>query len=106
MNTDIVVEDKKNKKQLIIDTKFYAETLSKRNNSDVEKIRSSHLYQICTYVNNSKYKGEVKGILLYPTIDEDIDVTYPISGYDISIKTVNLNLDWVNIENTLLSILN
>ncbi len=100
METDIVIEDKDKNIQIIIDTKFYSKTLSKESG----KINSSNLYQIYSYVKNSNFNGEVRGMLLYPKIDEDIDVSYKISGKKISVKTVDLNDEWEKIEERLLSI--
>ena len=104
MRTDIVVENKAEKTQMIIDTKYYSKTLVKGNRSDIEKLRTSHLYQIFAYLSNSQYEGKKEGILLYPTIDKDIDAIFPITNKRIMIKTLNLNTEWNNIEKRLMSI--
>lgn len=105
MRTDIVIDDRMNNTQLIIDTKFYAQTLISSNYSTIEKIRTSHLYQILTYVQSSKYEGLKKGLLLYPTVEKEIDANYIISGKNISIKTLNLHVEWIDIEQKLLSLM-
>jgi len=105
MRTDIVVENKAEKTQMIIDTKYYSKTLVKGNRSDIEKLRTSHLYQIFAYLSNSRYEGKKEGILLYPTIDKDLDAIFPITNKRIMIKTLNLNTKWSNIEKRLLSII-
>ncbi|MGO1372342.1 MAG: 5-methylcytosine-specific restriction endonuclease system specificity protein McrC [Senegalia sp. (in: firmicutes)] len=102
MKTDIVVEDKEKNIQLIIDTKFYSETLTKSYLSEIEKIKIANLYQIYAYVNNSDFKGTIEGILLYPTIEKEIDSIFPIDGKNIGVKTVNLDEDWEDIEGNLL----
>lgn len=103
MRTDIVVENKVENTQLIIDTKYYAQTLVSSNWTDVEKVRTGHLFQIYAYVNNSDYDGNIMGMLLYPTIHDDTNATFPIGGYSIGIRTLNLNSEWNDISDRLLS---
>ncbi|MBU5227036.1 5-methylcytosine-specific restriction endonuclease system specificity protein McrC [Clostridium senegalense] len=104
MRTDIVIENKVRNTQLIIDTKYYAQTLVSSNWTDIEKIRTGHLFQILAYVNNSKFAGDVKGMLLYPTIEKEVNVNFPIGGKSISIRTLNLDTEWKYICNILASI--
>lgn len=106
MKTDIVIEDKIENTQTIIDTKFYSNTLSKMQYQDSGKIHSSNLYQIYSYINNSNFSGEIRGMLLYPKINDDVDVDYKIGGKEVSIKTVDLNDEWDQIEQRLLSLIN
>lgn len=105
MRTDIVVENKVNNSELIIDTKYYAQTLISSNWTDVEKVRTGHLYQIFAYISNSRFPGDIKGMLLYPTIEKEIDANFAIlGGKGISIRTVNLDAEWIDIYNRLLSL--
>jgi len=104
MRTDIVIENKHAGSQLIIDTKYYAETLVRGYRADLEKIRSGHLYQIYSYVFNSVFEGDVKGILLYPAIEKEINARFPISGRVIEVRTLNLNTEWAEIEDRMLSL--
>ena len=103
MRTDIVIENKVANTQLIIDTKYYTQTLVSSNWTDIEKIRTAHLFQILAYVNNSNFTGEIKGMLLYPTIEKEINANYPILGKSIGIRTLNLNSEWEDISGRLLS---
>jgi len=105
MRTDIVVENKLSNHQLIIDTKYYANTLVSSNYSEMEKVRSNHLFQIYAYINNSKYIGSVGGMLLYPTIEKELDLNVVISGKSIEVKTLNLDTNWENIEARLMSLI-
>lgn len=105
MKTDIVIEDKVENIQTIIDTKFYSSTLSTSQYQTEGRIHSSNLYQIYSYINNSSFNGEIRGMLLYPKIDKDIDVSYKIGGKRVSIRTVDLNDEWQRIEEKLLSII-
>lgn len=105
MRTDIVVEDQKNKIQWIIDTKYYQKVLVSHVWSNIEKIHSSHLYQILAYVNNSNYKGQIHGVLVYPVSGLELDQLYCIDGKKIGVKTLNLAEDWEKIEERLLHII-
>ncbi|MBS4194311.1 hypothetical protein KHA97_04380 [Bacillus sp. FJAT-49870] len=103
MRTDIVVENKVTETQLIIDTKYYAETLVTSNWTETEKIRTGHLYQILAYVNNSNYPGNTKGMLLYPSVNKELNANYSIGGKAIHIRTLNLDAEWHVIFERLLS---
>ena len=106
MKTDITIYDKYKQKCLIIDTKFYKEILIKH--KDKEMIRPSHLYQIYAYMNNIKFKGNIKGILLYAGTNEIINKNYEKEKFDykiqdkyFSVKILDLSKDWENIETQL-----
>jgi len=43
-------------------------------------------------------------MLLYPTVDKEINTVFPMSK-SISIKTLNLNDEWIDIESRLLSLI-
>ncbi|EPB8161719.1 TPA: hypothetical protein I9092_001222 [Clostridium perfringens] len=94
MRTDIVIENKIEKTQLIIDAKYYEETLVSSGWGSRKKIRTSHLYQILAYVNNSDFDGEVSGILLYPTVNEELKKILFLCEKQIYIRTINLNNDF------------
>ena len=108
MRTDIVLENKDleptNPKQLIIDTKFYSNILSTY--YEKSSLNSGNLYQIYSYVNNSSFSGEIRGMLLYAALGEEIDLDYKIGEHIIYIKTLNLNQDWGGIDKRLKEIAN
>lgn len=108
MRTDIVLENKDlestNPKQLIIDTKFYSSILSTY--YEKSSLNSGNLYQIYSYVNNSSFSGEIRGMLLYAALGEEIDLEYKIGEHIIYIKTLNLNQDWSGIDKRLKEISN
>lgn len=93
-------------KTLIIDTKYYGRTM--QNNYDSYSIISGNLYQIFTYVKNKDCtgSGNVSGLLLYAKTDEAItpDNDYLIGGNRISVKTLDLGLEWCEIERQLTAI--
>jgi len=104
MRTDIVVEDLLDNKQYIIDTKYYAQTLVSSNWSDLKKVRTAHSFQIYAYVNQSGFDGDIVGMLLYPTVTNEVDALFPMDK-EIRIKTLNLDSKWESIHDRLLSII-
>jgi 5-methylcytosine-specific restriction enzyme subunit McrC len=105
METDITLEN--NESKIIIDTKYYSETLSVY--YDHEHVHSTNLYQLFSYLLNQQ-TGDIntlrtEGILLYPTIDNEYDLRYQYGEHDIYIHTINLNMQWKDIHNRLLAII-
>jgi 5-methylcytosine-specific restriction enzyme subunit McrC len=108
MTTDISVENKDSK--VVIDTKYYRKALIKRAEVYQEKVRSTHLFQLFSYLRNlATTEGGINkkfcGILLYPTVEKDIDLEYIIHGHKIMVRTINLNQSWKLIRNDLINIL-
>ncbi len=104
MQTDINLEFANRK--IIIDTKYYKETLSQN-----DKIHSGNLYQMYAYLKNQEMTDEpctmnCEGILLYPTIGSEYMYEYRQDKHKLTIQTINLDQDWKNIESDLLSIVN
>ena len=101
MRTDITID--KGHEKIIIDAKYYRETLATYYSS--EKVKSVNLYQLFSYLINQR-KGSDKsknatGILLYPTINNEYNLEYKYQSHPIHIKTVNLNMNWKLIEKRL-----
>lgn len=104
MRTDVTLSRGNN--ILIIDAKYYAKTMQKQ--FEVETIHSGNLYQIFAYVKNKEYElrdkdHRVAGMLLYAKTDEEVvpNVTYRMSGNQISVKTLDLNCDFSSIREQL-----
>lgn len=99
MQTDILLQDKKSGKVLIIDTKFYSHIF--QTHIGTEKLHSNNLYQIFAYVKNKDAgnTGEVAGMLLYADTGEAVipDCAYSIGGNMIYVRTLNLNQDFKKI---------
>ena len=100
MKSDIMLT--KGNDILIIDAKYYTHTTQTQYNA--HKIHSGNLYQIFTYVKNKdaefgKQPHTVSGMLLYAATDEAIqpDNSYRMSGNKISVKTLDLNRDFLEI---------
>jgi 5-methylcytosine-specific restriction enzyme subunit McrC len=106
MQTDITLEGKYNK--IIIETKYYAEALSSRFESD--KFISSNLYQIYSYLRNIEHKKDnsfnltCDGILLYPAVGYSLNEQFRLGSHRLKIMTVDLNKSWKEIHRSLLSI--
>lgn len=104
MQTDIMLSYKE--KILIIDAKYYAKTTQSQ--FGTHTLHSGNLYQIFTYVKNkeaelSSQPHEVAGMLLYAKTDEDVypENTYQMSGNKISVRTLDLSLDFSGIAEQL-----
>ena len=89
-------------KKLIIDAKYYKETLQKY--YDSEKVHSSHLYQLFAYLKNQE-DIQAEGVLIYPTVQKTLSLAYTHEGHTIRIETLNLNQDWQGIRTDLLEII-
>ena len=60
-----------------------------------EKVGQEHL---------SNSDRHASGILLYPTVGEELDETVAVQGHPIHFRTVDLSLPWQEIESRLLSV--
>ncbi|MDO4537964.1 MAG: 5-methylcytosine-specific restriction endonuclease system specificity protein McrC [Coriobacteriales bacterium] len=90
---------------LIIDAKYYGRTTQQR--FDKRSVHSGNLYQIFTYVKNKEVElaragvqHEVSGMLLYARTDEDVqpDGKYRMSGNQISVRTLGLDVPFEEIK--------
>ena len=104
MQTDIMLSYKE--KILIIDAKYYAKTTQSQ--FGTHTLHSGNLYQIFTYVKNKEAElslqpHEVAGMLLYAKTDEDVyhENSYQMSGNKISVRTLDLSLDFSGIAEQL-----
>ena len=98
MQTDIMLKCKG--KTLIIDAKYYTHTMQTGQYNTVT-FHSHNMYQIFTYVKNYDVckDGSVSGMLLYAKTDETItpNSDFVMSGNKISVKTLDLNLQFSDI---------
>lgn len=104
MQSDIMLSQ--GSKVLIIDAKYYEHTTQTQ--YDKHTLHSNNLYQIFTYVKNKEYElreeqHEVAGMLLYAKTEEEIqpDHKYRMSGNKVSVKTLDLNRDFLEIRQQL-----
>lgn len=106
MFTDITLSNRTEK--LIVDAKYYHRTTITR--FEKEKLHSNNLYQLFSYLLQQETPSDGKtltatGMLLYPTIDKEYDLSYQYGKHNIRICTVNLDDDWQNIHQRLLHII-
>jgi 5-methylcytosine-specific restriction enzyme subunit McrC len=104
MQTDVCLT--KHDRKIILDCKYYRETLQRSQYR--QTVDSSNLYQIFSYVKNKESDEgweNCEGILLYPAVNQTLDLSYNIQGHLIRVKTINLNQDWQQIKGDMLSII-
>lgn len=88
---------------MIIDCKYYAHDTQLH--MGARTVHSHNLYQIFTYVKNrdagfGDEPHRVSGMLLYARTDDEVqpDVTYHMSGNEISVTTLDLDQDFERIR--------
>ena len=105
MYTDISVRS--SSRTLIIDTKFYTETLQR--SQFRQSIHSSHLYQLFSYLKNLEARGgsdsEAEGMLLYPVVEKPLRLSYSFPGHRVRVCTVDLSARRPEIHDQLLELL-
>lgn len=101
--TDITLENETD--MLIIDAKFYDHILNEGRYEGSKIISRDNVNQVFTYVVKQKFdtNKKVKGMLLYAQTLNEPEEYAPaiIAGYEIKIKTLDLNKDWNHICETL-----
>ena len=104
MQSDIMLQS--GEKVLIIDAKYYEHSTQVQ--FDKHTLHSGNLYQIFTYVKNKEYElrekdHTVSGMLLYAKTDEAIypNNVYQMSGNQITVRTLDLNLPFDEIAGQL-----
>jgi 5-methylcytosine-specific restriction enzyme subunit McrC len=104
MRTDVCLISEQRK--LILDCKFYRGAL--QINWGKRTIHSGHLYQLFTYLRNKESDvgwQECEGMLLYPTVEASLDLSYNIQGHPVRIRTINLNQNWPSIHRDMLELI-
>jgi 5-methylcytosine-specific restriction enzyme subunit McrC len=103
MRTDVSLSSAT--RYIIIDTKYYTETLGIRFGK--KQIHARHLYQMYAYLSNVRAKCNpsviVEGILLYPKVTEDVSIAIRINDLPIRVQTVDLTKSGGDIRHQLLS---
>lgn len=105
MQSDIVIKNKKTKKTLIIDAKYYTRNMQQKASYMSQTIHSANLYQMFAYVKNwPAEEGEtVSGMLLYARTEDVVqpDNVYQMSGNHIFVQTLDLNCKFERIATQL-----
>lgn len=106
MRTDILLAS--STRQIIIDTKYYAQALQERYGS--KTFHSGNLYQIFAYLKNAEAIGSrfqrAEGILLYPAVGEKFNACYEIQGHRVHLSSINLDQSWTAIASDLKTLIN
>ena len=104
MQSDIMLQH--DNRVLIIDAKYYEHSTQVQ--FDKHTLHSSNLYQIFTYVKNKEYElrdreHKVSGMLLYAKTKEEVypNNVYQMSGNQITVRTLDLNLPFSDIAKQL-----
>lgn len=82
-------------KALIIDTKFYEQILVSRNSTSKKTYRSSHLYQIFTYIMHYSYNNphlDTSGMLLYAGTETELRSEYRLQTHKVCNKSLDVEI--------------
>jgi 5-methylcytosine-specific restriction enzyme subunit McrC len=104
MHTDICLISAT--RQIIIDCKFSKNVFKAYRGK--ESVSPAHLYQIYAYLRHAKQQKDWKnleGILLYPVVNQTVNLSFNLDGFPFQIRTIDLNQNWENIELDLLNVL-
>ncbi len=93
MITDIILENVKDKRRIIIDTKFT--NVLRTSQHGGERFKTEHIYQLYAYLRSQEHSDDPMsfcsdGILLYPSIGVDVDETALIQGHRVRFVTIDL----------------
>lgn len=109
LRPDIVMEEVKTGRVIILDTKFTAQSLVE-NQWGSQTFDSSHLYQLYAYLrtqeNVSENHKSAVGILLYPAINKNkLSEKIELEHHIIRVESVDLSRLWQDVEQELLYVI-
>ena len=114
METDIVLEspvlaDEPARSRLVIDTKFTSIVGTGQYGNPT--LRSDYIYQIYAYLRSQERQADplsltASGLLLHPSVGEEVDESATIQGHRIRFATVDLAADSQSIRSRLLVLAN
>lgn len=106
METDLTLES--NAHKIIIDAKYYRQALG-GSRFEMDKLFSSHLYQLYSYLTNQEQRDErakmATGMLIYPQTDQPLRLDYRFGTHNVLVRSVNLNAHWREIHEELLGLI-
>ena len=107
MSADVVLHEIATGRRVVLDTKYTPRSLV-TNRWGASVFDSSHVYQIYAYLRSQEHVSESDrhacGVLLYPTVGEELNEIVVVQGHTIYFRTVDLSLSWQEIEARLLSV--
>lgn len=99
MNADAVLRSPG--RTVIVECKFYQETLQS-GRWDKSTLRSHHLYQLMTYMQNLRRNScddcQLEGIIIYPAVNALLCEDLVLAGNQIRVCTVDLDKDWKQVS--------
>lgn len=106
MRTDVLLSQ--GLERIVLDTKFTPRLRTERSGHYGGTLRSEHLYQMHAYLSTLAGEGArpLRGILLYPTVDEEVRAAYRHANFTLEIRTLDLAAHWTQIHAELLAVLN
>ena len=108
MKTDIVLDNFKESKRIVIDTKFTS-IFTKTNFKD-KSLKTNYIYQLYAYLMSQQETEDPlnknsSGMLLHPAIGENIDESANIQGHEMKFSTVDLTQNHYEIKKRLLELI-
>ena len=107
MYPDLTLQHKASGHLIVLDTKFTAKILATGRWGN-QTFNRDHLFQIYAYLKSQEHRSEnhktSTGILLYPTVEQELSETIMIQGHSLRWETVDLSQPWERIEEELLAI--
>ena len=106
MNTDTSLFD--GIRTIIVECKWTPHTLQVGRGGK-KRFNEEHLRQLHTYVAHHaravSRSGVVEGLLLYPLVDDPLDVDLMVKGQRLRVRTIDLATGWPDIRAQMLSLL-
>lgn len=95
MKTDIILENLSQRRKIVIDTKF-TNVFGSSRSKEQKRFRSANIYQMYAYIHSQANSTDpasalAEGVLLYPTIGEDVDEAAEIDEHIIRFVTIDLS---------------
>lgn len=104
MQTDITIRSPT--QTTVVDAKYYREALGGGRYS--ARLRPAHLYQLATYLMHAQKREPehpIRGLLIYPKVQSQLELEYEMLGFPVGIYTVDLSASWMQIRGELLSLI-
>jgi 5-methylcytosine-specific restriction enzyme subunit McrC len=104
MITDIVIDNRLRRRRILIDTKFT--NILKPGWHRKQSLDPSYIYQIFSYLRSQAGHEDAlwhnaEGLLIHPTVDDEIDETVTVQGHRLRFATVNLMAPTMSIRDRL-----
>jgi 5-methylcytosine-specific restriction enzyme subunit McrC len=108
MSPDLILQHRTTGRMVVLDTKFTVNSLIPTRWGNYV-FDSSHLYQLYAYLRSQEHVSDshrfASGVLLYPTVRENLSETVELQGHPIQFVTINLSQPWEEIESELLDLI-